>query len=74
MSVLASRTHDKLTNTPERIAFSCGVLRRETLVVMIVATKYNISASLVKIIPKGFDLRGVAMTGSRTEQRPVPVR
>ena len=70
--IFATGADDKLTDTPLRISSAGGVLRRESLVVVVVAVEDHIHARGVQRLPDRLHLDRVAMLAG-AEARVMPI-
>src|SRR4051794_7473916 len=71
--VVAARSDDELPDS-RRIRDAARVLRREPLVVVVVAVEDDVGARGVEVAPERVDRRVAAMFGPRRKARLVPVR
>ena len=73
VSIFPASAYHELTDAMVKVTFSVGILRSETLVVVIVAVEDDFSASGVQRVPKRLHLEVIAVLSTRAEQRLVKV-
>src|SRR5580704_589494 len=71
--ILASGANDELPDSVLGVGLALWILRRESLVVVVVPVNYHGGVCLVQILPEVFHWGIISVPFSRAEQRFVPV-